>query len=134
MRSTTTIDDMLSVTMGTTVGLIEIREVIEKDYTIDEFDDKRREHYIITIRDSIERLKKFAEDFQNTTFTNWVKRHINFLEEDLKQQLFYEELSDNLRDYLLQTVDYRTNKIKNENHKLDKQLIMKNCKENRTVG
>ncbi|MGL4865580.1 MAG: hypothetical protein ACRC4T_20990 [Cetobacterium sp.] len=134
MRPTTTIDDMLSVTMGTTVGLLEIREVIEKDYTIDAFDDKRREQYISTIKEAIKQLEKFAEDFKNSAFAKWVKQHIKFLEEDLKQQLYYEELSDRLRDHLLQTVDYRTNKIKNENHQLDKQLLTKNYKESWNVG
>lgn len=134
MRPTTTIDDMLSVTMGTTVGLLEIREVIEKDYTIDAFDDKRREQYISTIKEAIKQLEKFAEDFKNSAFAKWVKQHIKFLEEDLKQQLYYEDLSDRLRDHLLQTVDYRTNKIKNENHQLDKQLLTKNYKESWNVG
>lgn len=58
-------------------------ETVQIDYQIDSLDDARRDIYIETTKQAIERLEKFADEFENTTFKNWVKRYINFLKTDL---------------------------------------------------
>ena len=119
MRKPTLIDDALSLTMGTTGVLLEIGTTVEKDYRIDALDDARRTIYIEKTQDAIKRLKKFAEQFKDQTFSNWVNRYSNFLEVDLEKQLHYEQLSDDLRDILYSNISYRTEQLKNENQKFE---------------
>ncbi|MGL5657890.1 MAG: hypothetical protein ACRDDK_02265 [Cetobacterium sp.] len=119
MRKPTLIDDALSLTMGTTGVLLEIGTTVEKDYRIDALDDARRAIYIEKTQDAIKRLKKFAEQFKDQTFFNWVNRYSNFLEVDLEKQLHYEQLSDDLRDILYNNISYRTEQLKNENQKFE---------------
>ena len=125
MKIPSIIDDALSLTMGTTGTLIELHSVIEKDYLIDSLDDTRRDEYIKITKEAIERLEKFAEQFQDKTFCNWVKRYNNFLKVDLKKQLYYEELSDNLRDTLYTNINNRKEQLRNENQKYDLKFFEK---------
>lgn len=107
MRTTTIIDDALSLTMGTTGILFELHETVQIDYQIDSLDDARRATYIETTKQAIERLEKFADEFKDTTFSNWVKRYTNFLKSDLDKQLYFEKLSDDLRDKLFNKISHR---------------------------
>lgn len=134
MRVTTLIDDALSLTMGTTGIMFELHETISIDYKIDELDDARREVYIKTCKEAIERLKKFAEQFQDKTFSNWVSRYSTFLENDLKKQLYYEELSDQLRDKLFHNVSTNKERLRDENRGFEIKLFEKSFKEERSVG
>lgn len=134
MRVTTLIDDALSLTMGTTGIMFELHETISIDYKIDELDDARREVYIKTCKEAIERLKKFAEQFQDKTFSNWVNRYSAFLENDLKKQLYYEELSDQLRDKLFHNVSTNKERLRDENRGFEIKLFEKSFKEERSAG
>lgn len=134
MRVTTLIDDALSLTMGTTGIMFELHETISIDYKIDELDDARREVYIKTCKEAIERLKKFADQFQDKTFSNWVNRYSAFLENDLKKQLYYEELSDQLRDKLFHNVSINKERLRDENRGFEIKLFEKSFKEERSVG
>lgn len=119
MRKTTLIDDALSLTMGTTGVLFETKSTVEIDYQIDALDDARRDEYIRVSKEALERLKKFAEQFQDKTFSNWVNRYSNFIKADLEKQLHYEKLSDDLRDKLYSNLSYRSEQLKNENQKFE---------------
>ena len=134
MRVTTLIDDALSLTMGTTGIMFELHETISIDYKIDELDDARREVYIKTCKEAIERLKRFADQFQDKTFSNWVNRYSAFLENDLKKQLYYEELSDQLRDKLFHNVSINKERLRDENRGFEIKLFEKSFKEERSVG
>lgn len=134
MRVTTLIDDALSLTMGTTGMMFELHETISIDYKIDELDDARREVYIKTCKEAIERLKKFADQFQDKTFSNWVNRYSAFLENDLKKQLYYEDLSDQLRDKLFHNVSINKERLRDENRGFEIKLFEKSFKEERSVG
>lgn len=134
MRVTTLIDDALSLTMGTTGIMFELHETISIDYKIDELDDARREVYIKTCKEAIERLKKFADQFQDKTFSNWVNRYSAFLENDLKKQLYYEDLSDQLRDKLFHNVSTNKERLRDENRGFEIKLFEKSFKEERSVG
>ncbi|MBC2855322.1 hypothetical protein H3N56_10350 [Cetobacterium sp. 2A] len=126
MRPSSIVDDALGLTMGTTGVLFEIHETVGIDYEIDALDDKRREIYITNMKESIERLEKFAIQFKDKTFTNWVKRYISFLKIDLEKQLYYEELSDKLRDKLFKNVKERKEQLQNENRRFENLLFEKN--------
>ena len=130
MRKTTIIDDALSLTMGTTGILFELHSTVEIDYNIDALDDARREVYIKTSEEAIERLRKFAEQFQDNTFSNWVNRYVKFLKSDLEKQLYYEELSDKLRDKLYNNITERKEQLRNENHNFELKLFEKNLNVN----
>lgn len=132
MKPTTLIDDAMSLTMGTTGVLFELGCHVEIDYQIDALDDARREEYIRTTKDAIERLEKFAEQFQDKTFYNWVKRYTKFLKADLEKQLYYEELSDKLRDKLSGSISNSKEKLRNENYNYEQQLFQKSF--NRSAG
>lgn len=131
MRTTTIIDDALSLTMGTTGVLFELHETVQIDYQIDSLDDARRDIYIETTKQAIERLEKFADEFENTTFKNWVKRYTNFLKSDLDKQLYFEKLSDDLRDKLFKNISHRKEQIRNENRNFEKLLFDKSYKRSR---
>lgn len=128
MRTTTIIDDALSLTMGTTGILFELHETVQIDYQIDSLDDARRDIYIETTKEAIERLEKFADEFKHTTFSNWVKRYTNFLKSDLDKQLYLEQLSDDLRDKLFKNISHRKEQIRNENRSFEKLLFDKSYK------
>ena len=128
MRTATIIDDGLSLPMGTTGILFGIHETVRIDYQIDALDDTRRDAYINTINQDIERLEKFSKEFKNETFSNWVKRHINFLRADIKRQLYYEDLSDRLRDKLFEEVKEQKEKIRNENLRFESLFFEKSFK------
>lgn len=130
MRKTTIIDDALSLTMGTTGILFELHSTVEIDYNIDALDDARREVYIKTSEEAIERLLKFAEQFQDNTFSNWVNRYVKFLKADLEKQLYYEALSDKLRDKLYNNITERKEQLRNENHNFELKLFEKNLNVN----
>lgn len=130
MRKTTIIDDALSLTMGTTGILFELHSTVEIDYNIDALDDARREVYIKTSEEAIERLRKFAEQFQDNTFSNWVNRYVKFLKADLEKQLYYEDLSDKLRDKLYNNITERKEQLRNENHNFELKLFEKNLNVN----
>ena len=132
MRTTTLIDDALSLTMGTTGIMFELHSTVEIDYQIDALDDARREEYIKTSKEAIERLEKFADQFQDKTFSNWVKRYTKFLKIDLEKQLYYEDLSDQLRDKLYNNISVRKEQLRNENHSFEQKLFAKNL--NRSIG
>lgn len=131
MRTTTIIDDALSLTMGTTGVLFELHETVQIDYQIDSLDDARRATYIETTKQAIERLEKFADEFKDTTFSNWVKRYTNFLKSDLDKQLYFEKLSDDLRDKLFNKISHRKEQIRNENRDFEKLLFDKSYKRSR---
>lgn len=133
MRTSTILDDALALTMGTTGLMFQLHETVSIDYKIDELDDARRELYIKTCKEAIERLKKFAEEFEDKTFSNWVKRFGSFLEKDLEQQLYYEELSDQLRDKLFQNILNNKERLRNENRGFEIKLFEKSFKE-KNVG
>ncbi|MGL5936854.1 MAG: hypothetical protein ACRCZI_14665 [Cetobacterium sp.] len=128
------IDDALSLTMGTTGVLFELGSTVEIDYEIDALDDARRDEYIKTSKEAIERLQKFAEQFNDKTFYNWVKRYTNFLKADLEKQLYYEDLSDQLRDKLYKNITNKKEQLRNENHSFEQKLFQKSFKESRDVG
>lgn len=131
MRTTTIIDDTLSLTMGTTGILSELHETVQIDYQIDSLDDAKREIYIETTKQAIERLEKFANEFENKTFSNWVKRYTNFLKSDLDKQLYLEQLSDDLRDKLSNNISHRKEQLRNENRSFEKFLFDKSYKRSR---
>lgn len=130
MRTTTLIDDALSLSMGTTGVLFELGCTIEIDYQIDALDDARREEYMRITKDAIERLEKFAEQFQDKTFHNWVNRYNKFLKADLEKQLYYEKLSDQLRDKLSGSISTNKEKLRNENYNYEQQLFQKSFNRN----
>ena len=125
MNTPTIIDDILSLKMGTTGILFKLEETVSLDFTIDNLDDKRRETYIKKMERGIHTLEKFVKEFNNQDFTNFVVRFTDFLKDDLKQQLYYEDLSDNLREILFNNIKSNTERLRNENHELDKSFITK---------
>ncbi|MGL5058155.1 MAG: hypothetical protein ACRC6A_12420, partial [Fusobacteriaceae bacterium] len=128
MRTTTLIDDALSLTMGTTGILFELSSTVEIDFQIDRLDDVRRDKYIDTSLSAIERLKKFADQFGDKTFSNWVNRYSDFLKADLEKQLYYEKLSDELRDKLYNNILEKKEKLRTENQNFEKMLFEKSYK------
>lgn len=125
MNKPTLVDDILSITMGTTGILISLEEKINLDYIVDNLDDSRREIYIQKIEKNILKLEKFSSEFNNDKFSKWVKNFINFLREDLEKQLYYENLSDDLRDKLFLEISSNKKRLRNENNELDKKFFLK---------
>ncbi|MGL5377688.1 MAG: hypothetical protein ACRDAT_05315, partial [Cetobacterium sp.] len=79
-------------------------------------------------KEALERLKKFAEQFGDKTFSNWVNRYSNFIRADLEKQLYYENLSDQLRDKLYENITNRKEQLRDENHSFEQKLFQKSYK------
>lgn len=129
MRTTGIFDDALSLSMGTSGVLYKLKKIVEIDYIADAQDDLRREEYIQQMEKSIIRLKEFSKQFNDQTFTNWVDRHINFVKEDLKRQIHYENISDEAREKLHSEIETGHKRITNENFEFEKMLMTKSYKQ-----
>lgn len=124
-RTSSITDELLKVRMGGTGALYATEQMIDHDYSIDSADDKRRENYIKLIKTSIKNLKDFMEKFNNRDFTNFVLKLEKELLKDLEEQLYYEELSDNIRHKMKSHIIFSRERLANESHEVDTGVIDK---------
>ncbi|MGL5280125.1 MAG: hypothetical protein ACRC8M_13845 [Cetobacterium sp.] len=124
-RTSSITDELLKVRMGGTGALYATEQMIDYDYSIDSADDKRRENYIKLIKTSIKDLKGFMEKFNNRDFTNFVVKLERELLKDLEEQLYYEELSDNIRHKMKSHIIFSRERLAEESNEVDNGVIDK---------
>lgn len=124
-RTSGIVDELLKVRMGGTGALYAAEQMINHDYNIDSADDKRRENYIQLIEKSIKELKNFAKNFNNKDFTNFVIKLERELEKDLEEQLYYEDLSDNIRLRMKSHIILSRERLAEESNEVDNGVIDK---------
>lgn len=124
-RTSGIVDELLKVRMGGTGALYAAEQMINHDYNIDSADDKRRENYIKLIEKSIKELKNFAKNFNNKDFTNFVIKLERELEKDLEEQLYYEDLSDNIRLRMKSHIILSRERLAEESNEVDNGVIDK---------
>lgn len=124
-RTSGIVDELLKVRMGGTGALYAAEQMINHDYNIDSADDKRRENYIQLIEKSIKELKNFAKNFNNKDFTNFVIKLERELEKDLEEQLYYEDLSDNIRHRMKSHIILSRERLAKESNDVDNGVIDK---------
>lgn len=124
-RTSGIVDELLKVRMGGTGALYAAEQMINHDYNIDSADDKRRENYIQLIEKSIKELKNFAKNFNNKDFTNFVIKLERELEKDLEEQLYYEDLSDNIRHRMKSHIILSRERLAKESNEVDNGVIDK---------
>lgn len=124
-RTSGIVDELLKVRMGGTGALYVAEQMINHDYNIDNADDKRRENYIQLIEKSIKELKNFAKNFNNKDFTNFVIKLERELEKDLEEQLYYEDLSDNIRLRMKSHIILSRERLAEESNEVDNGVIDK---------
>lgn len=124
-RTSGIVDELLKVRMGGTGALYAAEQMINHDYNIDSADDKRRENYIQLIEKSIKELKNFAKNFNNKDFTNFVIKLERELEKDLEEQLYYEDLSDNIRHRMKFHIILSRERLAKESNEVDNGVIDK---------
>lgn len=124
-RTSSITDELLKVRMGGTGALYAAEQMINHDYNIDSADDKRRENYIQLIENSIKELKNFAKKFSNKDFTNFVIKLERELEKDLEEQLYYEDLSDNIRHRMKSHIILSRERLAKESNEVDNGVIDK---------
>ena len=124
-RTSGIVDELLKVRMGGTGALYIAEQMINHDYNIDSADDKRRENYIQLIENSIKELKNFTKKFNNKDFTNFVTKLERELEKDLEEQLYYEDLSDNIRHRIKSHIIFSREKLAQESNEVDSGVIDK---------
>ncbi|MGL5658480.1 MAG: hypothetical protein ACRDDK_05315 [Cetobacterium sp.] len=125
IRTSGIVDELLKVRMGGTGALYAAEQMINHDYNIDNADDKRRENYIQLIEKSIKELKNFAKNFNNKDFTNFVIKLERELEKDLEEQLYYEDLSDNIRHRMKSHIILSRERLAKESNEVDNGVIDK---------
>lgn len=118
-RTSSLTDELLKVRMGGTGALYMTEQMLEHDYSIDSADDKRRENYIELIEKSIKELKNFMKKFNDKDFANFVIKLERALEKDLEEQLFYENLSDNIRERMLEHIILSRKRLAQESNEVD---------------
>lgn len=124
-RTSGIVDELLKVRMGGTGALYAAEQMINHDYNIDSADDKRRENYIQLIENSIKELKNFTKKFNNKDFTNFVIKLEKELEKDLEEQLYYEDLSDNIRHRMKSHIILSRERLAQESNEVDSGVIDK---------
>lgn len=129
----------LERSMNLQVHMMNVEETLRHSTVIDEIDDKRREktHNVIKWAKEmhISFIKDLQETYKNTGLEElkqliekqkkFLKQFSKSIDELIKQELELEKIDDNTRNYLIElTVDTRE-KLKDENSKIEKEIIRK---------
>lgn len=129
----------LERSMNLQVHVMTVEETLRHSAVIDELDDKRREKLHNVIKWVKEMQISFIRDLQNIYKNTglevikieiekqekFLKQFSNSIDGILKQEIELEKIDDNTRNYLIElTVDTRE-KLKDENSKIEKEIIRK---------
>ena len=129
----------LERSMNLQVHMMTVEETLRHSAVIDEVDDKRRDKMHKVIQWAKEMQLSFIRDLQsiykNTGLEviqteiekqkKFLKQFSNSIDGILKQEIKLEKIDDNTRNYLIElTVDTRE-KLKDENSKIEKEIIRK---------
>lgn len=125
MKKSSIVDDALSLTMATTGILHKLTHKVKIDFKIDELDDARRDSYIEYINESIKKLHHFKTIFKNREFNEFVSSFEKTLTKDIKLQLHYENLSDDIREKLHEEIITNKKRLEKENEHLEYRIFSK---------
>lgn len=129
----------LERSMNLQVHVMTVEETLRHSAVIDELDDKRREKLHNVIKWVKEMQISFIRDLQEIyrsaaleslgkeieKQSKFLKQFTKSIDSILKQEIELEKLDDNTRNYLIElTVDTRE-KLKDENSKIEKEIIKK---------
>lgn len=129
----------LERSMNLQVHVMTVEETLRHSAVIDELDDKRREklHNVIKwVKEmQISFIRDLQEIYRSTALeslgkeiekqSKFLKQFTKSIDNILKQEIELEKLDDNTRNYLIElTVDTRE-KLKDENSKIEKEIIKK---------
>ena len=129
----------LERSMNLQVHVMTVEETLRHSAVIDELDDKRREklHNVIKwVKEmQISFIRDLQEIYRSTALeslgkeiekqSKFLKQFTKSRDSILKQEIELEKLDDNTRNYLIElTVDTRE-KLKDENSKIEKEIIKK---------
>lgn len=129
----------LERSMNLQVHVMTVEETLRHSAVIDELDDKRREklHNVIKwVKEmQISFIRDLQEIYRSTALeslgkeiekqSKFLKQFTKSIDSILKQETELEKLDDNTRNYLIElTVDTRE-KLKDENSKIEKEIIKK---------
>lgn len=129
----------LERSMNLQVHVMTVEETLRHSAVIDELDDKRREklHNVIKwVKEmQISFIRDLQEIYRSTALeslgkeiekqSKFLKQFTKSIDSILKQEIELEKLDDNTRNYLIElTVDTRE-KLKDENSKIEKEIIKK---------
>ena len=129
----------LERSMNLQVHVMTVEETLRHSAVIDELDDERREKLHNVIKWAKEMQISFIRDLQviykSTGLeslgkeiekqSKFLKQFTKSIDSILKQEIELEKLDDNTRNYLIElTVDTRE-KLKDENSKIEKEIIKK---------
>lgn len=129
----------LERSMNLQVHVMTVEETLRHSAVIDELDDERREklHNVIKwVKEmQISFIRDLQEIYRSTALeslgkeiekqSKFLKQFTKSIDSILKQEIELEKLDDNTRNYLIElTVDTRE-KLKDENSKIEKEIIKK---------
>ena len=129
----------LERSMNLQVHVMTVEETLRHSAVIDELDDKRREklHNVIKwVKEmQISFIRDLQEIYRSTALeslgkeiekqSKFLKQFTKSIDSILKQEIELEKLDDNTRNYLIElTLDTRE-KLKDENSKIEKEIIKK---------
>lgn len=129
----------LERSMNLQVHVMTVEETLRHSAVIDELDDERREklHNVIKwVKEmQISFIRDLQEIYRSTALeslgkeiekqSKFLKQFTKSIDSVLKQEIELEKLDDNTRNYLIElTVDTRE-KLKDENSKIEKEIIKK---------
>ena len=129
----------LERSMNLQVHVMTVEETLRHSAVVDELDDERREklHNVIKwVKEmQISFIRDLQEIYRSTALeslgkeiekqSKFLKQFTKSIDSILKQEIELEKLDDNTRNYLIKlTVDTRE-KLKDENSKIEKEIIKK---------
>lgn len=132
----------LERSMNLQVHMMTVEETLRHSAVIDEIDDKRREKLHKVIQWTKDMHLSFIRDLKNIyksteleTIKSMIEKQEKFLKQFsnsidgvLKQEIELEKLDDNTRNYLITLTADTTEKLRNENSNIEKEIIKKRIK------
>lgn len=123
-RDTSALGAALGVTMESTSIILNFQERIITGEMIDQLDDERREEFIKRMRKHLRKLEEFAKRFEDKEFIEYVRRERAYFERDIKEQIYYENMDDELRDGMKGYSERALEKQRTENENYNRKMIL----------
>ncbi|MGL5583352.1 MAG: hypothetical protein ACRDCE_20690 [Cetobacterium sp.] len=126
--------ELLAVSMDVHCVILQGKNHHRIAEVIDTLDDERRENYIKGVRSYLKQLKNYANKFKDEEFKSLISEFNRFIEKDIEDTLYYEELDDKNRietkEFLVNSEDRMTER----SNKFDKAIIALNKKDPAATG
>lgn len=126
--------ELLAVSMDAHSIILEGKQHHRLSEVIDQLDDKRRAEYIKSIRSYLKQFINYANKFKDDEFKMFVNEFKSFIEGDIEETLYYEELDDKNRIETKEFLSISEERMTGRSNYFDKAIIALNKKDPAGTG